>query len=202
MALVEGGSVDAPGRASADVTHVEGATLLGLPVELQKMILEYCSTNADKKNVCATSKRLQAVTTPLLYHHMELSSVQLTKRRFMRTLNSSHSVLPCVRVLSIQCLAKAQINILCRLIFALPKNTLTRFEHVYDYFLHYALTNAFHAIESRLATSPASEFIAFCALGRKASPTASTVVFTRVIKTKTTRLYGEPSHQEEMSLLT
>ena len=65
MALVGRESVDAPGRASAEDTHVGDATLLGLPVELQKMILEYCSTNADKKNVCATSKRLHAVMTPL-----------------------------------------------------------------------------------------------------------------------------------------
>ena len=130
MALAGGESVDAPGRVSTRNTHVGNATLLGLPVELQKMILEYCSTNADKKNVCATSKRLQAVMTPLLYHRMELGSAQLTKR-FLRTLGSSHLGLPYVRVLSIRFLAKAQINILCRLIFALPKNILTRFEYVY-----------------------------------------------------------------------
>ena len=130
MALVGGEGVDAPGRASAEDRHGD-ATLLGLPVELQKMIMEYCSTNADKKNVCATSKRLQAVMTPLLYYRMELGSAQLTKR-FSRTLEGSHLGLQYVRVLSIQCFAKAQIKILCRLIFALPKNILTRFEYVHS----------------------------------------------------------------------
>jgi hypothetical protein len=64
MALVGGESVDVPRSVSTEHTHNEDATILGLPVELQKMILEYCSTNADKKNVCATSKRLQALMTP------------------------------------------------------------------------------------------------------------------------------------------
>lgn len=127
MALVEGESVDAPRRVSTEDTHVADATLLGLPVELQKMILEYCSINADKRNVCATSKRLQTLMTPLLYHHMELSSVQLTKR-FSRTLESSHPGLPFVRVLSVQSLFEAQVNVLCRLLFAIPKNALLRFE--------------------------------------------------------------------------
>ena len=130
MALVGGESVDAPGRASAKDTHVGNATLFRLPVELQKMILEYCSTNADKKNVCVSSKRLQVLMTPLLYRRMELSDAQLTNG-FLRTLESSHPGLSYVRVLSIRFFAKAQINTLCRLIFALPKNILTRFEYVY-----------------------------------------------------------------------
>lgn len=41
MALVGGESVDTPRSASAKDTHVGDATLLGLPVELQKTILEY-----------------------------------------------------------------------------------------------------------------------------------------------------------------
>lgn len=130
MALVGGESIDAPRSGSTEYTHNEDATLVGLPVELQKMILGYCLANADKKNVCATSKRFQTLMTPLLYHHMELSSVQLTKR-FSRTLENGHPGLPVVRVLSIRCLAKARINIICRLIFVMPKNILTRFEYVY-----------------------------------------------------------------------
>lgn len=59
MALDRKECVDAPRRASAEDAHVGDATLLGLPVELQSMILEYIPTNADKKNVCATSKALQ-----------------------------------------------------------------------------------------------------------------------------------------------
>ena len=68
--------------------------------------------------------------TPLLYHRMELSCAQLT-RKFSRTLAASHPGLPWVRVLSIQSLAESQINVLCCLIFALPKSGLIRFECVY-----------------------------------------------------------------------
>jgi hypothetical protein len=60
---------------------------------------------------------------------MELGSAQL-KKRFLHTLESpglSH-----VRILSILSLSEAQVNILCRLIFALPKNALTRFEYVHS----------------------------------------------------------------------
>ena len=67
---------------------------------------------------------MQTLMTPSLYHHMELSSEQLNKR-FSRTLESPG--LPHVRILSIRSIFKAQVSILCRLIFALPKNALTRF---------------------------------------------------------------------------
>ena len=119
---------DAPRRVPAEDAQVGDATLLGLPVELLKMILEYCSNKADKNNVCATNKALQALMTPLLYYHMELGSEQLDKK-ILHTLESpglSH-----VRILSIRSLQEAQINVLCRLIFALPKNALTRFEYAY-----------------------------------------------------------------------
>ena len=58
-----------------------------------------------------TSKGLQALMTPLLYQHMELSSVQLTKT-FMRTIESSHPGRPFVRVLSVQSLEEAQVVVL------------------------------------------------------------------------------------------
>ena len=133
MALDGKECVDAPRRASTEDTHVGDATLLGLPVELQNMVLEYISTIADKKNVCASSKALQALMTPLLYRRMELGALQLDSI-FSRTLAAAatHPGLPHVRTLSIQSLWNTvQLNILCRLIFALPKNALTRFECVH-----------------------------------------------------------------------
>jgi hypothetical protein len=66
---------------------------------------------------------MHALMTPSLYYRMELTSAQLNKR-FSRTLESpglSH-----VRILSVRSLS--EVNMLCRLIFALPKNALTRFE--------------------------------------------------------------------------
>ena len=106
-----------PSNNIADALHIHGADKMQL------------STNADKKNVCAASKRLQTLITPSLYYRMELGSAQL-KKRFLHTLESpglSH-----VRILSILSLSEAQVNILCRLIFALPKNALTRFEYVHS----------------------------------------------------------------------
>jgi hypothetical protein len=45
MALVGREGADAPYRASAEDAHIGDATLLGLPVELQKMILEHVRSN-------------------------------------------------------------------------------------------------------------------------------------------------------------
>jgi len=132
MALVGGDSGNAPRSASTEHTHNEHATLLGLPVELQKMILEDCSTNADKKNVCATSKRLQALMTPLLYQHMELRSARLSED-FLSTLTASHPGLSHVRTIRIPETyaypSETQISIACRLIFALTRNALTWLEY-------------------------------------------------------------------------
>lgn len=71
--------------------------------------------------------------TPLLYHRMELAASQLNGI-FSRTLAAAatHPGLPHVRTLSIRNVGDiVQLNVLCRLIFALPKNALTRFEYVH-----------------------------------------------------------------------
>ena len=140
-------------------------SLLGLPVELQKTILEYVrstqrlrvevlvvtfqqlTTNADKKNVCLACKEMQTVVTPMLYKHMEISDRHLAGVDFRNTLKPGHPGLPHARTLCIRSSidnrdgrlrggfgsnllvnANYEVDTICRLMFAIPKNSLTRFE--------------------------------------------------------------------------
>jgi hypothetical protein len=142
----------------------EGCHLLNLPVELQKMILEYVGTpitslhlaleeltipqlisNCDKKRACLVCKQFQLLATPLLYHYMYLPGMWLTAR-FRETLNKENLGLKHVRTLRITfgCASdapkKAQLeddatSVICRLLVIIPKHSLTRLEYGKQYII-------------------------------------------------------------------
>lgn len=145
------------GVACVGEQTASAASLLGLPVELQKTILEYVrfsaswpfgvtvltrkqlTTNADKKNVCLTCKEMQVLVTPLLYKNIEIDVERLREDLFP-TLKEGHPGLAQARTLRIVTEDPAEYAVLagmtlqqaenvCRLLHAIPRHALTRFEY-------------------------------------------------------------------------
>jgi hypothetical protein len=95
------------------------------------------STNADKKSICLVCKELQAVSTPLLYKYMEVFDDRLDST-LLRTFKPGHHGLPHVRTLDIRnsgrvAPEKMLVEMICRLLFELPRNSLSRFEYDITY---------------------------------------------------------------------
>jgi hypothetical protein len=141
--------------AATEQASPEDATLLGLPVELQKTIVEYVckhnlmhgfsmsrklivrqlTTNEDKKNVCLVCKQLQTIATSCLYRDMEIVCKFLGQhyldrikkaRPGMRSVRTLRIVRPWTMGSSIPN-KKKLLNAICSLLSAIPKNSLTRF---------------------------------------------------------------------------
>jgi hypothetical protein len=101
------------------------------------------STDTDKKNACLVCKEMQALITPLLYKDMEIFADRLDEA-FSTTLQGGHSGLSRVRTLCVMPgpepepssfpvmwhnRRKLQVQVICRLLNAIPRNSLTRFEY-------------------------------------------------------------------------
>jgi hypothetical protein len=95
------------------------------------------TSNIDKKSLCLTCRGMRSLVTPSLYTHMEVS-VERLDSTLLNTLVANHPGLPHVRTLCIKPsklyehefhdIRETHVKILCRLLFALPKDSLRRLE--------------------------------------------------------------------------
>ncbi|KAK6433909.1 hypothetical protein LTR95_009914, partial [Oleoguttula sp. CCFEE 5521] len=102
--------------------------LLGLPVELQKDILDYITTCRDRKSLCLVSKEMHALTAPYLYRNVELSLVDLADK-LKDSLGAGNRSLQHIRRLVIQAahleggqLSESHVAVLSSVLTVLPKD--------------------------------------------------------------------------------
>ncbi|KAK5136354.1 hypothetical protein LTR08_003480 [Meristemomyces frigidus] len=109
-------------------------SLMGLPVELQALIVEHLSSKKDLKAVCLTCKELKAVAVPVLYHTVVfvINGNVTIDDDVNLFLAANHDELRYVRTLVIddteQEYDSGDGSALCRLLEVLPADCLETFQ--------------------------------------------------------------------------
>jgi hypothetical protein len=103
-----------------------------LPAELQLWIAGYLVSSSDKRNMSLVCKHMQALMMPCIYRHMILHPLQLDEH--LRSIfNDKHPGIPYIQTLRIRGSTYGAgtpnlMPVLCRLLKAIPKDTLRVFE--------------------------------------------------------------------------
>jgi len=96
------------------------------------------TSNEDKKSLCLANKALQQLVTPLLFKDMVISPKKLSEA-FERTLTAKHPGMAHVRTIRVDTRTStldkrlkfdnSKVSRLLRLVWAIPRDRLTRFEY-------------------------------------------------------------------------
>lgn len=123
-----------PDSSSAKDPGQPTTYFFNLPAELQLCIAEYLVASSDKRNLSLVCKHMQALMMPCLYRHMTLHPLQLQLDEHSRSIfHENHPGLPYVHTLRIRghtygAATPNLMPVLCRLLKAIPKDTLRVFE--------------------------------------------------------------------------
>lgn len=103
-----------------------------LPAELQVCVAEYLVSSSDKLNLSLVCKHMQALMMPCIYRHMVLHPLKLDQN--LRSIfHDKHPGFPYINTLRIKGNTYGAgtpnlMPVLCRLLKAIPKDTLRVFE--------------------------------------------------------------------------
>ena len=103
-----------------------------LPAELQVCVAEYLVSSSDKLNLSLVCKHMQALMMPCIYRHMVLHPLKLDQN--LRSIfHDKHPGFPYINTLRIKGNTYGSgtpnlMPVLCRLLKAIPKDTLRVFE--------------------------------------------------------------------------
>jgi hypothetical protein len=117
--------------SSSSSAMANSPTLLGLPVELRRYIVEYIRAIEDLRSLCLTCTALQDVASRMLYQHINLSSYDFV-HGLDGSLNTSNRQLKHMRTLEMEIRDDYAREQAVRLIQALPDDSLIEFSTVTD----------------------------------------------------------------------